>query len=100
MNARLMGHRSLPSLVVEPKTKKDILRNDVIGQLSELGLKWHGNDVSSAGEALVRSLTNSLWYIDGQHEVFSRRSVEILECFRCYTGYNKPELSKHRFHLF
>ena len=96
MNARLMGQSSLPSLVAEPKNKKDVLRNDVIAQLSELGLKWRGNDVSSAGETLVRSLTNCLWNIDGQHEVFSRRSVEIPECFRWYTGYNKPELSKHR----
>jgi len=60
-----MGQRSLPILVAEPKNKKDVLRNDVIGQLSELGLKWSGNKVSSAGETLVRSLTNCLWYIDG-----------------------------------
>ena len=39
MSARLMGQRSLPSLVAELKDKKDVLRNDVIGQLSELGLK-------------------------------------------------------------
>ena len=80
MNARLMGQRSLP-LLVELKNKKDVLRNDVIGQLSELGLKWSDDNVSSAGETLVRSLTNCLWYIDGQHEAFSQRSVEIPECF-------------------
>ena len=65
MNAKLMGQRSLPLLVDEPKNKKDVLRNDLIGQLSELGLKWSGDNVSSAGETLVRSLTNCLWYIDG-----------------------------------
>lgn len=72
MNARLIGQRSLPSSVAEPKNKKDVLRNDVIAQLSELGLKWRGNDVSSAGETLVRSLTNCLWYIDGHHEVLAK----------------------------
>jgi len=76
-----MGQCSLPLLVAEPKNKKDVLRNDVISQLSELGLKWSGDNVSSAGEMLVRSLTNCLWYIDGQHEVFSQKSVEIPECF-------------------
>ena len=45
MNARLMGQRSLLSLVAEPKNKKDVLRNYVIGQLSELGLKWSGDNV-------------------------------------------------------
>ena len=69
MNARLMGQRSLPSLVAEPKNKEDVLRNDVIGQLSELGLKWSGNNISSAGETLVRSLTNCLWYIDGNRRL-------------------------------
>ena len=71
MNARLMRQHSLPSPDTEPKNKKDVLRYDVIGQLSELGLKWNGDNVSSAGETLVRSLTNCLWYIDGQHEVFT-----------------------------
>jgi len=71
MNARLMRQCSLPSHVAEPKNKKDVPRNDVIGQLSELGLKWSGDNVSSAGETLVRSLTNCLWYINGQHEVFT-----------------------------
>ena len=81
MNAKLMGQCSLPLLVDEPKNKKDVLRNYLTGQLSELGLKWSDDNVSSAGETLVRSLTNCLWYIDGQHEVFSQRSVEIPECF-------------------
>jgi len=66
-----MGQCSLPSLVAEPKNKKNVLRNDVIGQLSELGLKWSGDNVSSAGETLIRSLTNCLRHIDGQHEVFT-----------------------------
>ena len=97
MNARLMGQCShLPSRIIKPKNRKDVMRNDVIGHLSELGLKWSGNDASSAGEALVRSLTNCLWYIDGQHEVLSRRSDDIPECFQWYSGYNRPELSKHR----
>ena len=90
-----MGQCSLPSLVVEPKNKKDVVRNNVIGHLFELGLKWSDDDVSSAGEPLVRSLTNCLWYIDGHHEVLSQRSVVIPECFQRYSGYNRPELSKH-----
>ena len=95
MNARSMGQCSLHSLVVEPKNKKDVVRNDVIGHLSELGLKWIGSDVCLPGEALIQSLTNCLWHIDGHHKVLSERTVVISECFQWYSGYNRPELSKH-----
>lgn len=58
MNAKAMGQCCLPPLVAEPKNRKDVLRNNVIGHLSAIGLKWSGNDVLSAGKTL---LTTSLW---------------------------------------
>lgn len=96
MNAKAMGQCRLPPLVAEPKNKKNVLRNDVIGHLSGLGLKWSGIDVLSAGEILVTSLTNSLWFIDGQNEVLNGRSFSIPGCFKRFSGCNRPDLSKHR----
>ena len=41
-------------------------------------------------------MVNTLWEIDGQHEVFKGRNFPIPACFGSFTGYNQPELSKHR----
>lgn len=39
-DSSLMGQCSLPSCsLIEPKNRKDVLRNDVIDHLSELGVK-------------------------------------------------------------
>ena len=37
-----------------------------------------------------------LWYIDGQHSKLSERSCEVPVIFSQFTGYKKPERSKHR----
>lgn len=37
-----------------------------------------------------------LWYIDGHHAAFANLSLPIPEIFKRFSGYNTPELSKHR----
>ncbi len=54
------------------------------------------NEVDTAGEAFVHALTNTLWFIDGQHDVFSARSLSIPSRFLPFSGYSRPDLSKHR----
>ena len=65
MNSRLMGQRSLPSLVAELKNKKDVLRNDAIGQLSELGLKWSGPSVNFVKTR--HQLQRKVWTVRSTH---------------------------------
>lgn len=49
--------------------------------LSEKNFTLQGSEAASSGEAPVKAVTDSLWLIDGHHDV-----------------YNQPELSKHRKH--
>ncbi len=44
----------------------------------------------------MKSLTDTLGYIDGHHESLKKQSCPIPEPFTRFTGYNTPELSKHR----
>ena len=40
--------------------------------------------------------TGCAGYIDGHHAAFENRSFPLQEVFNHYSGYNTPELSKHR----
>lgn len=64
--------------------------------LSESDLSWHSSEVASSGEALVKAVVDSLWLIDGHHDVFASRGYRIPACFNRFSGYNRPELTKHR----
>ena len=68
----------------------------MIGLLDENNLAWHASEVSVTGQHFVSALTDTLWYIDGHHAVLSGRSCNISVVFAGYTGYNIPEVSKHR----
>ena len=48
------------------------------------------------GTPFVRTLCNALWYIDGHHHTFQEAGCPIPAMFKEFTGYNKPEASKHR----
>ena len=50
----------------------------------------------SVGKKFITDLSNTLWYIDGHHRVLSSRSCDIPKFFSNFTGYNRPEKSKHR----
>lgn len=43
----------------------------------------------------MKAMVDTLWQIDGQHDVFKSRNFPILSCFYSFNGYNQSHLSKH-----
>ena len=41
-------------------------------------------------------ITDTLWYIDGQHDTLRSRACAVPADFNDFQGYNRPELTKHR----
>ena len=41
-------------------------------------------------------LVDALWFLDGHHDVLCKRGNKIPESLKHFTGYNTPEVSKHR----
>jgi uncharacterized protein YukE len=39
---------------------------------------------------------DTLWFLDGHHHVLCKRGHKIPESLKHFTGYNTPEISKHR----
>ena len=87
---------TLPSLVVNPRNRKQKLRNDILNLLEHNNLVFKRSKVSGIGEQLVQGLNEMLWYVDGHHKVFKSRSGEISSVVGSFTGHNLPETSKHR----
>ena len=48
------------------------------------------------GNSFVQALTDTLWTVDGHHDVFSSQGFALPKLFHAFNGYNCPELSKHR----
>lgn len=83
----------LPKKVVAHN--KEYLYNDLIDLFEKNDWKWCdcGNTL---GASFLKQLRDVLWYIDGHRSVFENRSITILSTFKSFTGYNTPEISKHR----
>ena len=96
MRTRRLAGPALPQPIENLKTMKQRLHNDMLSLLSEKGLKWRGDEVFNVGLAFLRAIVDSLWIIDGHHDVFALRSIEIPSVFHPFSGYNLPERSKHR----
>ena len=43
----------------------------------------------------MQALTNTVWYVNGHHEVLKSQACEILSIFGGFIGYNISEMSKH-----
>lgn len=93
---RELCKKCMPDLVTEPRTNKQKLWNDVIEFLQERNCTWKNTKVSSSGCSLVQALTDALWEIDGQHDVFRKQGYSIPTTFDAFVNYNRPELYKHR----
>lgn len=93
---RRIAQKTLPDLIEDPRTKKQILFNNIIEYFKKANYQWKSTEVNSSGNNLIQALTNTLWAIDGYHDVFSKQGFEIPATFGCFVGYNCPELSKHR----
>ena len=92
---RQLSLSGLPALVTV-RTKKDKMYNDVVEMLNEENLLFPGVEVNSSGKNFVKTMVECLWYVDGHHEKFKKQSAPIPDYFARFTGYNLPELSKHR----
>ena len=66
---RQLEMKKLPSHIEHPKKKKQKLRNAIIDMLDQNGLLFKHTEVATHGEQLVSCLTETLWYIDGHHDV-------------------------------
>ncbi len=86
--------KKLPAMKQE-KTKKDKLFNDIVCFLERENWTWTCGG-ETHGKQFVTQLQECLWYIDGHHHTFSDRSHPIPSIFGAFSGYNTPELSKHR----
>ena len=95
-SSRLLSRPALPAPVADPRNQKQKLRNDFIAFLSNKGLKWRADEIGSSGEAFMKAMVDTLWLIDGQHDVFRSRDHPIPSTFHSFSGYNQPQLSKHR----
>ena len=66
-----LGDNGLPFSLPE-KDKKDLLYNDLIKLMIEMGIKW--NDPESHGVSFLKNLRSVLWYIDGHHDTCHKKS--------------------------
>lgn len=89
---------SLPGLPapVTVRTIKDKLYNDCLELLKEENALFPGIEVNSSGKNFVKTVVECLWYVDGHHEKLKKQSAPIPDYFTRFTGYNLPQLSKHR----
>lgn len=77
---------------VTPRNQLDKLNNELLNILKVRGLGWdHSRHFS-----FIPKLGKILWYIDGHHATLASRTKKIPEIFQNFTGYNRPEASKHR----
>ena len=80
--------KQLPDPVQE-RNRKDKLYNDLLLGLKKL--KLQSSEVHSFGERLVKALRDTLWYVDGHHEMFSQQSTALPSIFKTFKDYNCPK---------
>ena len=66
---RRLAMQTLPSHKDNPKNWKQKLRNDVLDLFDQNSMVFKHSEVTSVEEQVVQVLTNTLWYVDGHHEV-------------------------------
>lgn len=86
----------MPDGFANPKTQKQKLTNKVLEFLVQNDCAWRSDEVTMSGGSLITALTDTLWTIDGHHQVLGSQGYRIPPLFAQFNGYNKPELSKHR----
>lgn len=91
-----LDKKCMPNSIEDPRTNKQRLWNDIIKFLQERNCKWKSAEVQSFGSSFVQALTDTLWLIDGQHDVLRRQGYSIPSTFDDFDDYNRPELNKHR----
>ena len=90
--------QTLPAHVDSPKNRKQKLRNDILDLFDQNSMVFKHTEVTSVGEQIVQTLTNTLWYVDGHHEVLKSRACEVSTVFNAFVGseVHRPSSSKRR----
>ena len=55
--------------IANPNNNKQKLHNDFIAFLASKDLKWCADEIDTNGESFMKAIVDTLWYIDGQHQV-------------------------------
>ena len=87
---------AVPDKKLESGNKKNQLKNDIIDFLVINKLGWDPAHATSIGCKFVNTVSDTLWYIDGNFSSLSSRGCAVPELFDVFQGYNKPELHKKR----
>jgi hypothetical protein len=81
--------------MINERNRKDSLYNRIILFFNSSSVAILEEEMP-LGIKLVTLLRDIFWYLDGHHHVFERVRCPISAVFGSFTGYNVPELSKHR----
>ena len=87
---------SPPSDKAMEKSKKMVLKKDVIDWLHAKDVGWSSDVADSTGADFVTALSEALWYVDGHFDTLRARACPVPSDFEQFSGYNQPERSKHR----
>lgn len=95
--------KDIPKPVHDPKSNMDRLRNKVLSHFEEKGCIFPKNSGKGAC-SFVSRLCDMLYYIDGQYskiEAVILKEKMVPPVFKeKLSGYNRPELSKHKKRMF
>lgn len=97
----VLMHKSL-SLPQKPKlnhekklTGPQRLQSDLIDWMSSKGYGWT-QDSLDTGEFVVKTLRNTLWYIDHAHHKFKEQACPVPKVFCKFSGYNDFKKNRHK----
>ena len=94
---KLVEVHKLPPCVAKPRNKKDEIYNAVIGLFQAENFRWTPSEVNiGIATSTVKTLTDTLRYVDGYHNKLSEWSCEIPVIFKQFFDFSKPEVSKHK----
>ena len=66
--------------------------NDILALMRKMGVRW--TDALEHGVSFLRSLRDTLWYIDGHHDTIADRTPKIPEVFASFVGYKLSRSSQ------
>jgi hypothetical protein len=95
-NQRLIALPTKPTPNNENKlTGPQRLQSDIIDWMSSKGCGWV-KDSLETGEFVVKTLKNTLWYIDHAHTKFKDNGCPVPKAFSLFTGYNDYKKLHHK----
>ncbi|XP_056008509.1 uncharacterized protein LOC130051170 [Ostrea edulis] len=106
-NAFALLMHSSSSIILPPKPKPEgekklsgpqRLQCDLIDWMESKGYGWTQNSIDTA-EYVIKTLRNSLWYVDHAHAKLKESGCPIPKCFSSFHGYNEFKKLHHRIPL-